>query len=221
MGVIPEAWDNVFALLLGMGFGFTLEASGFSSSRKIIGTFFGYDFVVLKVFFTAAVTAMLGLLYFSYAGWVDFSMLYIQPTFVTSAIVGGIIMGIGFSMGGFCPGTSFCGLAVGKLDALIFTAGMFIGVFIFSEAFPLFENIYSSGNQGGKLVSDALGISNGLFAFLLVLPPWECSSAPLGWNARLKKLTTKTERHGQEIYHFSHPADCCSSRPACDTEPGR
>ena len=66
MGVIPQAWDNVFAVLLGMGFGFTLEASGFSSSRKIIGTFFGYDFVVLKVFFTAAVTAMLGLLYFSY-----------------------------------------------------------------------------------------------------------------------------------------------------------
>ena len=169
MGVIPQAWDNVFAVLLGMGFGFTLEASGFSSSRKIIGTFFGYDFVVLKVFFTAAITAMLGLLYFSYLGWIDFSMLYIQPTFITSAIVGGIIMGIGFSMGGYCPGTSFCAVAIGKLDALIFTVGMLIGVFLFSEAFPLFEKMYNSGNLGGKLVNDSLGISKGLFAFLLVV----------------------------------------------------
>lgn len=169
MGVIPEAWDNVFAVMLGMGFGFVLEASGFSSSRKIIGTFFGYDFVVLKVFFTAAITCMLGLLYFSYLGWLDYSMLYIQPTFITSAIVGGVIMGIGFSMGGYCPGTSFAALAIGKLDALTFTAGMFIGVFLFSEAFPIFEKMYNSGNLGGMLVTDSLGISTGLFAFLLVV----------------------------------------------------
>lgn len=169
MGVIPQTWDNVFAVLLGMGFGFVLEASGFSSSRKIIGTFFGYDFVVLKVFFTAAVTAMIGLLYLSYMGWLDFSMLYIQPTFLASAIVGGIIMGIGFSMGGYCPGTSFCGLAIGKIDALIFMAGMVIGVFIFSEAFPILEKLYNSGNQGGRLISDALGMSKTLFAFLLAI----------------------------------------------------
>jgi len=169
MGVIPQAWDNVFAVLLGMGFGFTLEASGFSSSRKIIGTFFGYDFVVLKVFFTAAVTAMLGLLYFSYLGWVDFSMLYIQPTFLASAIIGGIVMGIGFAMGGYCPGTSFCALAIGKLDAFVFMGGMAIGVILFSEAFPLLEKLYNSGNLGGKLVSDSLGMSKELFAFLLVV----------------------------------------------------
>lgn len=169
MGIIPQSWDNVFAVLLGMGFGFALESSGFSSSRKIIGTFFGYDFVVLKVFFTASITAMLGLLYFAYVGWVDFSLLYIQPTYLTSAIVGGVIMGIGFSMGGYCPGTSFCGLAIGKIDALVFTVGMLIGVFIFSEAFPIFEKMYSSGFLGPKMVNDSLGMSTSLFAFLLVV----------------------------------------------------
>jgi hypothetical protein len=96
-------------------------------------------------------------------------MLYIQPTFLASAIVGGIIMGIGFSMGGYCPGTSFCGLAIGKIDALIFMAGMVIGVFIFSEAFPILEKLYNSGNQGGRLISDALGMSRTLFAFLLAI----------------------------------------------------
>jgi hypothetical protein len=168
-GLISQAWDNLFAVLLGMGFGFALESSGFSSSRKIIGTFFGYDFVVVKVFFTAAIVASMGLLYLNYFGLLDFSKLYIQPTFLTSAIVGGVIMGVGFSMGGFCPGTSLCAAAVGRLDGLVFFGGMFIGVFLFSEAFPLFENMYYSGSQGAKMINSAFGISPELFTFLLVL----------------------------------------------------
>ena len=168
-GLISQAWDNLFAVLLGMGFGFALESSGFSSSRKIIGTFFGYDFVVVKVFFTAAIVASMGLLYLNYFGLLDFSKLYIQPTFLASAIVGGVIMGVGFSMGGFCPGTSLCAAAVGRLDGLVFFGGMFIGVFLFSEAFPLFENMYYSGSQGAKMINSAFGISPELFTFLLVL----------------------------------------------------
>lgn len=168
-GLVSPAWDNLFAVIIGMGFGFALEASGFSSSRKIIGTFFGYDFVVVKVFFTAAIVASLGLLYLSYMGLVDYSLLYIQPTFLTSAIVGGIIMGIGFAMGGFCPGTSLCATAVGRIDGLVFFGGMFIGVFLFSESFPIFENMYYSGSMGAKMINSLLGISPELFTFLLVL----------------------------------------------------
>ena len=168
-GIVSPAWDNLFAVIIGMGFGFALESSGFSSSRKIIGTFFGYDFVVVKVFFTAAIVSSLGLLYFSYLGLVDFSTLYIQPTFLTSAIVGGIIMGIGFAMGGFCPGTSLCATAVGRIDGLVFLGGMFIGVFLFSESFPLFENMYYSGSEGAKMVNTVFGISPELFTFFLVL----------------------------------------------------
>jgi hypothetical protein len=168
-GLISPAWDNVFAVLLGMGFGFALESSGFSSSRKIIGTFFGYDFVVVKVFFTAAIVSSLGLLYLSNLGLLDYSLLYIQPTFMASAIIGGIIMGVGFAMGGFCPGTSVCAAAVGRIDGLVFFGGMFIGVFLFSEAFPLFENMYYSGAQGGVMINSVLGISPELFTFILVL----------------------------------------------------
>ena len=168
-GIVSPMWDNIFAVLLGMGFGFALEASGFSSSRKIIGTFFGYDFVVVKVFFTAAIVASMGLLYLSYFGLVDYSQLYIQPTFLAGAIVGGVIMGVGFAMGGFCPGTSLCAAAVGKLDGIVFLGGMFIGVFLFSESFPLWEKMYNSGSQGSKMINDAFGISPELFTFFLVL----------------------------------------------------
>lgn len=168
-GIIGSEWDLVIAILIGFAFGFILESSGFSSSRKLAGVFYGYDFVVLKVFFTAAIVAMLGLLYFNYLGWVDINLIYVNPTFITSSIVGGIIMGVGFISGGYCPGTSFCGAAIGKVDAMVFTGGMFIGILIFSEAFPLFENLYGSGNLGSVKITETLGISAPLFVFIVIL----------------------------------------------------
>jgi hypothetical protein len=167
--IIPDSWNNVLALLIGMAFGFVLEASGFSSSRKIMGTFFGYDFVVLRVFFTAAVTSMLGILYLDYFGFLEFGQLYIHPAYITSAIVGGVIMGLGFSLGGYCPGTSYCAVAIGKLDALAYTAGLFIGILIFSEFFPLLEGMFTAGNLGNVTVTEVLGINTALFVFLVIL----------------------------------------------------
>lgn len=169
MGVIGQGWDMVIALLIGMAFGYVLESSGFSSSRKLAGVFYGYDFTVLRVFMTAAITAMLGLLYFSYMGWIDFSMIYINQTFLYSTLIGGVIMGLGFIMGGFCPGTSMCAVAIGKIDAMVFTGGMFIGILIFSEAFPLIENLYYGNSLGSAMVYDILGLSPGVFAFLLII----------------------------------------------------
>lgn len=167
--VIPEQWNNVFAVLLGFAFGIVMEGSGFSSSRKIVGLFYGYDFTVLRVFFTAAVTAAIGLLYFNYLGWIDMSLIYIHPTYITGAIVGGIFMGLGFVTGGFCPGTSIVALAIGKIDAIVFTLGLMLGIFIFSEAFPLLEGIYNGNFLGDVTINETFGMPSYLFVFLFTL----------------------------------------------------
>ena len=163
-GIIGGDWDFVIAIVLGIFFGFILEASGFSSSRNITGVFYGYNFVVLRVFFTAVIVAMVGLLYFDYFGWLDLSKIFILPTYLWPMILGGVIMGIGFIMGGFCPGTSFTAIAIGKLDGLVFTIGLYLGIFIFSESFPLFTNFYSSGNLGNITLTEVTGIPAAWFA---------------------------------------------------------
>jgi hypothetical protein len=168
-GIIPMGWDFVIALLLGIAFGFILEASGFSSSRNITGVFYGYNFVVLRVFFTAVVVAMIGLQYFDYFGWIDINQVYILPTYMGPMIVGSIIMGVGFILGGFCPGTSYTAIAIGKIDAMVFTAGLFIGIFLFSEFFPLFEQFYTSGDMGQITIGEFFGISNTLFTAIFVV----------------------------------------------------
>lgn len=168
-GIIAAEWSHVIALLLGIAFGYVLESSGFSSSRKLAGVFYGYDFVVLKVFFTAAITAMIGLIYFNYLGWIDMSLIFINPTYVNASIVGGVIMGFGFIMGGFCPGTSFTGVAIGKIDAMVFTGGLFLGILIFSEIYPLINDFYNAGSLGVIKIYDSLGLSMPVFVFGLVI----------------------------------------------------
>jgi hypothetical protein len=167
--LISENTNLFLAFIIGIGFGFVLEQSGFSSSRKLAGVFYGYDTVVLKVFFTAAITAMLGLLFFSLFGWIDLRMVYVNPTYLTSAIVGGIIMGAGFIMGGYCPGTSFCGASIGKLDAFVFIGGLFLGVFIFGIGYPIWEGMYLAKFLGSPKISTTLGLTDGVFAMLLIL----------------------------------------------------
>lgn len=167
-GIISPETDLLLAFIIGIGFGFVLESSGFSSSRKLAGVFYGYDMVVLKVFFTAGITAMTGLLFFSLFGWIDMDMVYINPTFLTSAIAGGAIMGAGFIMGGFCPGTSLCAAAIGKIDALVFVGGLFIGVLMFTEGYPLLEGLYNARPMGMVKISEILNVSDGVMALLFI-----------------------------------------------------
>ncbi len=167
--IISPDVNLLIAFIIGIGFGFVLESSGFSSSRKLAGVFYGYDTVVLKVFFTAAITAMLGLLFMSLFGWIDLNMVYVNPTFLHSAIAGGVIMGAGFIMGGFCPGTSFCGAAIGKIDAMVFIGGLLVGVLIFGEGYALWEKFFMAGFKGYPKLSQSLGISDGLLAFGVIL----------------------------------------------------
>ncbi len=167
--VISENTNLLMAFFIGIGFGFVLEQAGFSSSRKLAGVFYGYDTVVLKVFFTAAVVAMLVLLFFSLFGWVDLSLVYVNETYLYSAIAGGVIMGAGFIMGGYCPGTSFCGAVIGKKDALVFIGGLFIGIFIFGEGYPLWESLYTAEYMGFPRMSEYFGISEGILVMVVII----------------------------------------------------
>lgn len=165
--IISGNLNFIVALLIGVLFGMILEQAGFSSTKKLVGLFYGYDFTVLRVFFTAGVTAMLGVIALEHFGLLDLSLVYVNPTFIWSAMAGGLVMGLGFVLGGFCPGTSFCAAAIGKIDAMIFIAGAFAGVFLFAESYPVLESLYKAGSWGNPRIFETLGISQSLFAFLL------------------------------------------------------
>lgn len=171
--LVPDIVSNnlnfIVALVIGIFFGAILEQAGFSTSKKLVGLFYGYDFTVLRVFFTAGIVAMIGVMGLEHYGLIDMNLVYINPTFLWSAIIGGLIMGLGFVVGGFCPGTSVCAAAIGKIDAMIFIVGSFFGVLIFAEGYPIFDPLYKAANWGNPRFFETLEMSQNVFAFVLVV----------------------------------------------------
>ena len=166
---LPVWLDLLIALVIGIGFGYALEQAGFSSSRKLVGMFYGYDTTVIKVFFTAAIVALLGSQLLSYFGLLDLNKVFVNEYYVKSAIIGGIVMGAGFIMGGFCPGTGLSAMSIGKIDAIFFFLGGLAGAFVFAETWPLIQDLATSSYKGPVKINEALGLSTGAFILLLII----------------------------------------------------
>lgn len=164
------------AVLLGLGFGFCLERAGFGSARKLTAVFYLYDMAVVKVMFTAIVTAMVGLFALSAAGWLDLSAIYVEPTHPAAQALGGLVFGAGFIVGGYCPGTAVAALATGRKDGLAFALGMLVGVMTYAEVTPGLETWVRGGGRDGMTLPEVTGVGRGwwtlAFVAVLVVAGW-------------------------------------------------
>jgi len=158
-------------LIIGIGFGIALEMSGFGDSRKLSAQFYFTEMRVLKVMFTAIIVAMLLIFLFSSFGWLNFENIWVNPTFLWSQIIGGLIMGVGFILGGFCPGTSLVSASTLKLDGIFFIVGVMFGVYVLGEAMsiPAMDQLYYSGDLGSFMLNDVFGMPAGVVVFLVIL----------------------------------------------------
>jgi len=168
-GLFGNETALLFAVVIGIGFGFFLEQAGFGSSVKLAQQFYFRDLTVFKVMFTAIITAMLGLFWFSWFGLIDLSLVGVLPTFLIPQLVGGLVFGVGFVMGGYCPGTCCVASVTGKMDGWIHLLGMFAGILLFGELFPLIGDWRSSTSMGEITLSQVLHLSHGTTVLLIVL----------------------------------------------------
>ncbi len=156
-------------MFIGGGLGASLEMAGFGDSRKLAAQFYFKDMTVLKVMFTAIIFAML-LIFISYRlGFLDYNVIWVNPTYLFPGIVGGLIMGVGFIVGGFCPGTSLVATATLKLDGLFFFLGCLFGIFVFGETISSFGEFWHSSFLGRFTLPQWLGLDTGTVVFLVVL----------------------------------------------------
>jgi rhodanese-related sulfurtransferase len=159
----------VVFLLIGFAFGYVLEISGFGNSRKLAAQFYFKDMTVLKVMFGAIITAMVLIFATSAIGLLDYNLIWVNPTYLWPGIVGGLIMGVGFIIGGFCPGTSLVGAATFKLDGVFFVLGVFFGIFLFGETVSNFNIFWNSSYMGRFTLPELFGLSTGVVVLLVVL----------------------------------------------------
>jgi len=159
----------VFGTILGFAFGFTLERAGFGRSTVLAAQFYLTDMRVLKVMFTAIVTALLGITILSGVGVLDIGAIAVPHTYLWPQLFGGLLLGVGFIVSGFCPGTGVVGMASGKMDGLAAIFGVVLGSVLFGFGFPLYENFYHSGDLGVLRFPDLLGMPDSVLAIAVTL----------------------------------------------------
>jgi hypothetical protein len=136
------------AVLIGVGFGFSLERGGFGNALVLVDQFYLRDMRVLKVMFSAIVTAGVGLAALGGLGIVDLALISVPQTILWSQLVGGLVLGVGFVVSGYCPGTAVVAGASGNMDGVMTLVGVGAGALVFGYAFPLFEPLYNAGSMG-------------------------------------------------------------------------
>jgi hypothetical protein len=168
-GLFGDNVSLIVAFIIGIGFGFFLERAGFGNARKLAAQFYFTDLTVFKVMFTAIVTTMVGLFYLSWTGFVDLSLVYLTPTYILPQVVGGLILGAGFVIGGYCPGTSVVSASTGRIDGVVYLAGIIAGIFVFGEIFPLVKDFYTATPMGRVTLPEFFHLPYGLVVFLVVI----------------------------------------------------
>jgi uncharacterized protein len=168
-GLFGDEAGFILAFVIGIGFGFFLERAGFGSGRKLAAQFYLRDLSVLKVMFTAIITAMTGLYLLSRFGLVDLSLVYLVPTFLVPQIVGGLLLGFGFVIGGYCPGTSCVSAVTGRIDGMVYVAGMIAGLVGFAEFYPYIRDLVTITPMGQITLPRLFNLPYGLLVFAVVL----------------------------------------------------
>ena len=178
-------------LLIGLIFGFFLERAGFGNSKKLAAQFYFKDLAVFKVMFTAIIVAMTLVFLASAAGILDYNLIWVPPTYLWPGIVGGLIMGVGFIIGGFCPGTSLVAVATAKVDGFYFVGGVLFGIFMFGETVSSFDVFFESSYYGRFTLPELFDLSYGTIVMAVVLGALVCF-----WGAeKIEAIRNHTEPH--------------------------
>jgi len=159
----------VVYFVIGTLFGATLETAGFGNSTKLAAQFYFKDLTVFKVMFTAIIVACTLIFLTSALGLLDYNLVWVPPTYLWPGIVGGLIMGVGFIVGGFCPGTSLVAMMTGKIDGVFFVLGVLTGIFIFGETVSQIAVFFESSYVGRFTLPELFGLSYGAVVVLVVL----------------------------------------------------
>ncbi len=168
-GWIGEEASLWIALIIGVAFGFFLERAGLGSAKKLSAQFYLKDLTVFKMMFTAIITAMIGAFWLNWLGLMQLDLVYLTPTYVLPQAAGGLVFGIGFIIGGYCPGTSCVASSTGSLDGVFNVIGLLAGILIFGELYPFLESFYTATPLGQITMPEFFGLSAGSVLFIVIV----------------------------------------------------
>jgi uncharacterized protein len=122
-------WEHpgvfVGGFLVGSMLGFLLQKGHLARFDTIIGQFLFKDFTLLRFLLSAIVAGGVSIYTLHALGVV--STIPAANATLFGSTLGGILLGIGMALLGYCPGSSMAALGQGSYDALFGAAGMIVG----------------------------------------------------------------------------------------------
>jgi len=130
----------ILAIIIGTLFGFVLHRVGASNPQRIIDMLRLKDFHLMKAILFGIAVASALLFIGMMIGVIESSHLSVKTSY-WGVIIGGLILGLGWAIAGYCPGTGIAAVGDGRKDALFFILGGLIGAFIYMI---IFANVKST-----------------------------------------------------------------------------
>jgi uncharacterized membrane protein YedE/YeeE len=144
-------------LATGVLFGFLLQKGRVLRFDKQVGAMMLKDMTILKFMLSAILVGMVGIYLLYDKGIITLSH---KPMNVGAVVLGGFLFGAGWSIMGYCPGTSIGALGEGRWHAIFAVAGMVAGAALYAELYPFLNSTVLAWKDFGKLgLPDTLGVS--------------------------------------------------------------
>lgn len=162
----------VYALLVGVVMGALIQRVGASSPAMILRSLRLENIAIIK--FMATTIAVGTVAVYVLSRWIPMHF-DIKPTYVIGVAVGGLIFGVGFALGGYCPGTCVVGIGERRKDALMALLGGITGALLFTLVYTLIEGSLIKPMNYGKITladvmrAPAVAVAIGLAAVLLTI----------------------------------------------------
>jgi len=155
----------VYGLIVGVVMGALIQRVGASNPKMILAALRLEDLTIIKFMATTIAVGMVGV----YAlGQLMPMHLDIKPTYVVGVLVGGLIFGVGFAIGGYCPGTCVVGIGERRKDAVFALLGGITGAVAFTILYRLLEAPLIKPLSYGKITLADLLHTRPLVAALIV-----------------------------------------------------
>ena len=128
----------LLALLIGAAFGATLDRIG-ATNPNLIGRMLNFaDLHLMKTILLAIGTGSILMFGGQMIGLVDVGHMSVKTAYV-GVFLGGLLLGGGWALSGYCPGTGVCAAASGRKDALFFIAGGLLGAAAYMATYPMWK----------------------------------------------------------------------------------
>jgi len=178
---LPLGWVEPFwATVCGALFGFVLQRAGLGNGCRLTAQLRMQDWTVFNVMFTAILVAAIGLYILELGGWMQPAGLFVPTAYLWATLAGGALVGVGMGLGGYCPGTAVVGATAGRLDGIVFFAGLIVGVLVFAGVYDRVAAFMTAAAQPeGQTLPQLLHLPTWVVLLLLITV-----AAAVGWLTR-------------------------------------